>query len=158
MSERLINALKRITKEVGFMLEARALSLIVSAETQGAYDEADAALKASGSEQPNLEAGLRGKKEGMRKVQAGANPAWKKQAKCSLVDIAKRKKFLAVDDLRAELEQYDLETRDLRALGPVMMWGARERFIEATEGTKSHEVAKTHGTYTRVWKSLLWEG
>ena len=43
-SERILDALKRITTEVFYMLEAPAKDLIVSAETRAAFDEANKAL------------------------------------------------------------------------------------------------------------------
>ena len=50
-NDRVVNALKRLTKEVGYMLVAdtdETKDLIISAETQLALDEAEKALKEIG--------------------------------------------------------------------------------------------------------------
>ena len=49
-NEQLVNALKRLTREVGYMLEAPTKDLIVSYETQAAFDEAVEALRKIGEE------------------------------------------------------------------------------------------------------------
>ena len=47
-TDRVVNALKRLAKEVGYMLEAPTKELVTSAETQAAYVEASKALKEIG--------------------------------------------------------------------------------------------------------------
>ena len=47
-TDQVVEALKRLTREVGFMLEAPTKELIVSYETQAAFDEAWEALKEIG--------------------------------------------------------------------------------------------------------------
>ena len=47
-TDRVVNALKRITREVGYMLEAPTKELVNSSETQAAYVEASKALKEIG--------------------------------------------------------------------------------------------------------------
>ncbi|KKK52424.1 hypothetical protein LCGC14_3105050 [marine sediment metagenome] len=48
VNERVVDALKRLAKEVGYMLEAPTKELVTSAETQAAYVEASKALKEIG--------------------------------------------------------------------------------------------------------------
>ena len=47
-NERIVDALKRITTEVFYMLEAPTKDLIVSTETRAAFDEANNALEEIG--------------------------------------------------------------------------------------------------------------
>jgi len=42
--DQVVNALKRLTKEVGYMLEAPTKDLVISAETRLAFDQAVTAL------------------------------------------------------------------------------------------------------------------
>lgn len=93
--------------------------------------------------------------QGMARV-AAANPDWIEAARAALLRVAGERAFFTAQDLWPHLEGYGVT--DNRALGPVLRWGAKNRFIAATHGHELSERPACHRRPVRVWRSLRING
>jgi hypothetical protein len=97
----------------------------------------------------DMEAGKRGKEDGLARVAAHAPSAWMVKARALVVDVAKRKDTFTSDDVW----QAGLETPpEPRALGAVMNELARAQLVEKT-GQYVKTARKTrHNAPVAVWR------
>lgn len=98
-------------------------------------------------------------------VEAGASEDWKECALDCLESICQsRDTFVADDVWRLMNEKYpDVETRDLRAMGPVMLQGTRRGWCERTDRMARSEGeyrpqsrGSCHAHLRPVWKSRIY--
>lgn len=90
--------------------------------------------------------------DALRRVQDNADPVWWEAAVRALHALALDRTEFTPDDLWTILAH----PREPRALGPVMLFGARRQWILRTSRTvKSVRDARNCGD-SRVWMSLLW--
>ena len=97
------------------------------------------------------------KQDGMARVDAHADAAWKVAAAAALVMAAWTKPELTTDDVWA-LMSNNVYTHDHRAMGPVMMRGARAGLIEKSK-KPAVETARpaAHRRPLQVWVSLIYQ-
>jgi hypothetical protein len=86
-----------------------------------------------------------------------ANEQWKKAAADCVRTIAYEKPFFTADDVMNILTTKPVKTRDLRALGPVMVRAVKNKLIQKTEKAVSSTRGSRHNCPIRVWKSLVFK-
>lgn len=95
------------------------------------------------------------KREALERVERNASQEWKDEAWEILLRVAKSRETLTTDDLwDAGLSG----AHENRALGPIMLRGARERIIEKVEG--GWRVARrvtAHERPMKIWRSRIWQ-
>ena len=102
--------------------------------------------------------GQDGKDDGMRRVDAHANEAWKMAADIATVTAALALPKLTADDVHKRINP-NVYTHDLRALGPVMKRAARNGWIEkAPEPGRETMRPSSHRRPLQVWNSLIYKG
>ena len=70
----------------------------------------------------------RGKQLAMQWVEENANPAWIDEAKEALVRVAARGDDFTSEDVTEEIPE-GVVTHEPRAMGPVMLWGVRQKVM-----------------------------
>jgi hypothetical protein len=94
--------------------------------------------------------------EAIGRVDRGTDPLWRGHARGRLMYLAKTKPEFTTDDL---WEAGVPQTRENRALGPIMLWGRRAGIITATNSVqKSRLHERNHGRRLTVWRSNIYEG
>jgi len=91
--------------------------------------------------------------EAIDKVDSGTDPMWRGNARGRLLQLAKTRPELTTDDL---WEAGVPQTRENRALGPIMLWGRRVGIITPTnnvQASRLHE--RNHGRRITVWRSNI---
>ena len=85
---------------------------------------------------------------------ARVDPLWKGHARGRLLQLAKQLPELTTDDL---WETGLPDTRENRALGPIMLWGQTIGIISATDRVQISRLSKrNHGRRISVWRSNLY--
>lgn len=90
----------------------------------------------------------------MSRVDQHADESWKDAAYRIITQLARERDYFTTDDVLKRLELLDVETHELRALGPVMRHMARQGVIEPKGYTASSRVV-SHARPKRLWRSLL---
>ena len=91
--------------------------------------------------------------EAIGKADSGTDPMWRGNARGRLLQLAKTRPELTTDDL---WEAGVPQTRENRALGPIMLWGRRIGIITPTnnvQASRLHE--RNHGRRITVWRSNI---
>lgn len=101
--------------------------------------------------------GRAGRDQGMARVDAAANEAWKRASVIALVESAIALRELTSDDVKDRTPS-TVWTHDERGLGPIMVTAARDGWIEKTERFVPSRYTSRHVAPIRVWKSLLFRG
>jgi hypothetical protein len=97
--------------------------------------------------------------EAMARAQAGAGPSWNALADRVLRRIAESRPFLTSDDVRDELCRLGVpEVREMRALGPVMMRGAKDGIIARAPTFARKRRPQHHANVSTVWQSTIYMG
>ena len=91
----------------------------------------------------------------MNLVYEHADDAWKMAAHHALAAVAEDNEYFTSLDVLKRLETMSVETRDLRALGPVMNQGARDGIMQH-HGFIRRNDSHNRGT-TVKWKSNTWK-
>lgn len=102
-----------------------------------------------------------GKADGMARVAAGSNPAWRAQIQAYAVATAAALPEFTSDDvfLRAAKAGMTEETRDRRAFGPIMLSLAKAGVCrKANRPPVNSSRASLHASPRTVWKSLIFKG
>jgi hypothetical protein len=94
------------------------------------------------------------KEQGMAAAEAGADQEWVEAAENAVKSIAARLPTFTADDVMELLESY--QTKDGRALGPVMTRMAKAAICKKTRETVPCRRKSRHGTDIRVWQSLIY--
>lgn len=97
-----------------------------------------------------------GAAEGISQVDAAANEPWKIAVLETIRQVARSNSLFVADDVWDELST-EQQTRDLRALGPVMLNAKRQGWIEKTDDYKLSKLATSHRHPRPVWRSLIFE-
>ena len=100
---------------------------------------------------PNYE----GARKGMSQVEQAANEEWKAEALKTLYQVAAENEFLTVDDVSRAIPE-EVQTHDARALGPIMMRGKKEGWLEHSDRFTPSVRSTRHATHTIIWRSLIW--
>lgn len=102
--------------------------------------------------------GTDGKDDGMQRVDGAADPAWKRAADVAVLGAALALPKLTSDDVHQRISP-NVSTRDLRALGPVMVRAAKEGWIEkAYVPGRETTRPSSHRRPLQVWLSLVFKG
>lgn len=89
--------------------------------------------------------------EAMEAIEQNTDELWKLKARTALVQLAQCKTSFTSAELSDELK--DEPVHDLRALGPIMAWGAKKGYIKSTGQYLPHPYR--HGSPMLLWKSLI---
>lgn len=87
-------------------------------------------------------------------VDDGTDDEWRRAARKALKRVAKRKKKFTTDDIWRILS----DTRENRAMGPIMLWGARQGICERTDRTVLTTRVSNHARPLTVWRSKIYKG
>jgi len=102
-------------------------------------------------------AGRRARDEALDAVDEAASAEWRKEAMRAGEQAARELPGIISDDV-AERMSPDVSTRDLRALGPVMIALGKAGFTTPTENFKPARKKTSHRTPRRIWQSLIYMG
>lgn len=92
--------------------------------------------------------------EGMAKVETPMAQPWMALATIALHRTACRFEMLTTDDVWAELREHGIDgPSEPRALGPVMMRGARQGWVTATREVRLSKRTVAHAGPKRLWAS-----
>lgn len=98
------------------------------------------------------------KREAMARVEAAANEAWKHAAIYAVLTAARTMRYLTSDDVM-KLIPDTVATHELRALGPIMLYAARNEWIEKADVPGLNSTRPSlHASPRTVWKSLIYRG
>lgn len=92
-----------------------------------------------------------------RDIQAadrGADEAWRQEALSTIQRVAMARAEFTTDDV-LEANPALEEAREPRALGPMMLYAARDGLIEPTERYASSSRRQSNARHKRVWRSLI---
>jgi len=86
-----------------------------------------------------------------------APTGWKLAALVAVARVAKRQRFLTVDDVWPEIEKIEVddEPLELRAMGSVIRLAVGAGILVATDTYRPSTRVSSHSSYTRVWRSGL---
>jgi hypothetical protein len=93
----------------------------------------------------------------LEQVEDHANHEWKDAALEAVYQTAREQPYLIVDDVWRRMT-LEVETHDLRAMGPVMLRAASLGYIAPTQRYELSERVSAHRNPRRVWESLIWPG
>lgn len=98
--------------------------------------------------------------EGIERADAGASESWKEAALAVVKLVAMRQAELTTDDVWQALNGLQYATRNMSALGPVMLRAKREGIIERTDSFRDSQryglIGRANaGKPIRVWRSLV---
>jgi len=100
---------------------------------------------------------LRAKRDAaIDQVETNADQEWTQAARRALVSLCNRLPFLTSEDVAQAIPE-DVTTHEPRALGPIMMWGRKLGWIEATSQFRTSTGAKNHCRPQRIWKSRTFQ-
>lgn len=88
-------------------------------------------------------------------VEAHANPDWIAYARWMVERVARANEFFISD---AVWEAGLPKVSESRALGPVMLWAKKQRFIEPTGRWEMSKQKGCNGMHRDVWHSLIYGG
>ncbi len=108
----------------------------------------------SSGSRSNLPLGQKLRDLAIEAARLGANPEWKLEALLSVGRTAQEGDEFIVDDVVARISK-EVSTRDLRALGSVMLCAERLGWISKTEKFLPSRDPKHHACPRRVWKSRI---
>ncbi len=94
----------------------------------------------------------------LQDVYENADPDWRQTAEVALRFAAQTKPEVTVDDVWDLIDQFDVETHEHKAIGPVMKNGGRDRIIERTNRTAITRRPTRNRGDVRVWRSLIYKG
>lgn len=110
------------------------------------------------SDQMDLFAARVVRNEAMARVEENANEAWKEAAKRALYRAACELPTLTSDDVMDRMDGV-ASTHELRAMGPIMLAGAKRGWIaKANCAAVPSRRASLHASPRTVWRSLLCTG
>jgi hypothetical protein len=104
--------------------------------------------------------GEEGKRLGMARAQASANPAWMAAAAKAVAEAAKQFSTLTTDHVISLIDP-SIKTHEMRAMGPVMRSAAKDGLIEKAMYEPPRKCATRPSNHRRplqVWKSLIFRG
>ena len=96
-----------------------------------------------------------GRDEGMATVEDGASLGFMEAARLALTYLAWTRPTFFVDDVWQQMGEGWPDTRDYRAMGPVMSRGKRDGLIDPTDEFVPSAQVRSHSTPRRVWKSRV---
>jgi hypothetical protein len=108
-----------------------------------------------GDEPPNLPDWRKLREKGMAKADAHAADEWKAVAQKVLYAYAKTHPTLSGWQITVKLREMKIPTPTDRALGPLLVWAARQGWIEKTDRHENNPLA--HGCPSPIWRSKLCE-
>jgi hypothetical protein len=100
---------------------------------------------ASGSDGPG---------EDIRRADRGADDEWRRAALATIRQVAAIRDELTTDDVLAANPDLELG-REKRALGPMMLYAAREGVIVPTDRYGPSSRRASNARHKRVWRSLV---
>lgn len=83
-----------------------------------------------------------------------ADEQWLAAARDALRRAAADRTYLTSDDLLPHIPE-GVTTHELRAMGQVMLWGARSGLIRKTQRVVATAIEGRHAGNNRVWRSLV---
>jgi hypothetical protein len=112
-------------------------------------------VEAAYADQPVLDvvASELGKREGMARVEDGADDGFSDAALVAVAQVARQQRELVSDDVWKHL---DARSHDNRALGPVMKQAQRDGLIAPTDRFVLTTQARRHRSPVRIWVSLVY--
>jgi len=95
-------------------------------------------------------------REAIKTVDVHADEMWRAQFKVALREVCKHREFFTSRHVREKMDVLFREkrahTHDPRAIGPLMLHGQRQRWMQKT---KDYEDTGSHGHPQRIWHSLI---
>ncbi len=102
------------------------------------------------------QAAAKAKTEAMAQVEAHARVEWKDAALEAVRAAALASPSFIVDEVWPHLDD-DVQTHELRAMGPVMRRAATLGYIAPTDRYRLSSRISAHKNPRRVWRSLIYE-
>lgn len=93
----------------------------------------------------------------IQQVDEHAIIAWKVAARTCIERCARTLPEFSTDDVFRLLIEYQVITRDNRAMGPQMMQAAADGLIAKTDRRINTERVSRHNTEITVWRSLIYQ-
>lgn len=87
----------------------------------------------------------------------GADDAWREATLATIRQVAATTEQFTTDDV-LEANPALEEAREPRALGPMMLYAARDGLIEPTDRYASSSRRQSNARHKRVWRSLVFGG
>lgn len=92
--------------------------------------------------------------EALDRVEEHASPAFLAAAEIALYLVASHQPTLTTDDVWRQMEGRS-NPHERRAMGPVMMRGKANGWIEPTSQVENSEMVDCHSRPKRIWRSLV---
>jgi hypothetical protein len=90
-------------------------------------------------------------------VYENADPQWREFANAAVRFSAQERQEITTDDVWDLVENFDVETHENRAIGPVMRGAAKAGIIERTDRTITTRRNSRNRGDVRVWRSLIYK-
>lgn len=93
--------------------------------------------------------------QAIRRIQRASDTDWFLAAEHGVRVVAARKQILSSDDVWEWLRDFDVETKDNRAMGGVMLNAHRDKVIAPLPQWRTSRRPACHSRPIRMWKSLV---
>lgn len=97
------------------------------------------------------------KEKAVARVAKNADREWVVAARQAVEAVAKQFEEFTTDEVLEVLRLQPVATHEGRALGPVMIYAARQGWVKNTERVRKSSAVSRHNAPKTVWRSLIFD-